>query len=60
MTREEARTNMREVMQYMAWLMFNGFDNEEMREAEDTMPINGEETTAKRGVYLLVRSFERR
>lgn len=53
-------TNMREVMQYMAWLMFNGFDNEEMRKAEDVMPINGEEITAKRGVYLLVRSCERR
>lgn len=53
------KTEMSEVMQYMAWIMFNGFDHEEMRAAEDKMPINGEEITAKRGVYLLVRSCER-
>ena len=50
---------MRDVMQYMAWLMFNGFDNKEMNEAEDRMPINGEQTTAKRGVCLLVQSFDK-
>lgn len=58
MTREEARENMRPVMQYMAWLMLNSFDDQDMRKAEEIKPINGEEITAKRGVYLLVRSFE--
>ena len=50
---------MREVMRYMGWLMFNGFDNEEQREAEDRIPINGKIITAKEGVALLVQSFER-
>lgn len=50
---------MREVMRYMGWLMFNGFDNEEQRELEDRIPINGVITTAKRGVALLVQGFER-
>lgn len=51
---------MSEVMQYMAWLMFNGFDNEEMRVEEDLIPINSDRITAKRGVCLLVQSCERR
>ena len=50
---------MREVMRYMGWLMFNGFDYEEKREAEDRIPINGTEITAKRGVQLLIQGFER-
>ena len=58
-TKEQTRTEMREVMQYMAWLMFNSFDDQDMRKAEETKPINGEEITAKRGVCLLVQSFEK-
>lgn len=50
---------MSEVMQYMAWLMFNGFDYEEIRKEEDLIPINGDKITSKRGVVLLVKSFER-
>ena len=49
---------MKDVMQYMAWLMFNGFDEMRVREEEDLIPINSEQITTKRGVYLLVRSFE--
>lgn len=50
---------MREIMRYMGWLMFNGFDNEEQRAAEDRIPINGKQTTAKHGVQLLIQGFER-
>lgn len=50
---------MSEVMQYMAWIMFNGFDYEEKRKEEDLIPINGDKITSKRGVVLLVKSFER-
>ncbi len=49
----------REAMRYMGWLMFNGFDNEEQRELEDRIPINGKIITAKEGVALLVQAFER-
>lgn len=52
-------TEMREVMRYMGWLMFNGFDNEEQRELEDRIPINSQIITAKEGVALLVQAFER-
>ena len=50
---------MREVMRYIGWMMFNGFDSEEQRQIEDRTPINGAEVTAKRGVTLLVQGFER-
>lgn len=50
---------MREVMRYMGWLMFNGFDNKEQNELEDRIPINGKIITAKEGVVLLVQGFER-
>lgn len=50
---------MREVMRYIGWMMFNGFDNEEQRELEDRIPINGKIITAKEGLALLVQGFER-
>lgn len=50
----------REAMRYIGWIMFNGFDNEDQRVAEDTIPINGQIITAKEGVALLVQSFERK
>lgn len=52
-------TEMREIMRYIGWMMFNGFDNEEQRAVEDRIPINGTQATAKNGVQLLIQGFER-